>query len=361
MMTEIAKKLKEKIEINIPDNPGFGQKFSDHIFSMDYNVDEGWHNPEIKPLDNLTIHPATMFMHYGQAVFEGLKAFKTIDGDPVIFRPEKHLKRLNNSARRVCIPEMDESFMLKALIELISVEKNWIPTKPEQSLYIRPLVIGIDPFLGVRPSLTYKCIILLSPVGAYYPEGLKPVNIWVEDKYVRAVRKGLGECKTPANYAASMLAGEEARKNGYTQVLWLDAVEQKYIEEVGTMNIFIRLKDEVVTPKLTGGILPGVTRDSVIKILKKWDINITERLISMAEFVDEYNKGNVLGVFGTGTAAVISSVGWLTYKNNKMVINDGKPDDLALKLYDEITSIQYGKKEDGFNWLTFIEKKGIEA
>jgi branched-chain amino acid aminotransferase len=361
MMTEIAKKLKEKIEINIPDNPGFGQKFSDHIFSMDYNVDEGWHNPEIKPLDNLTIHPATMFMHYGQAVFEGLKAFKTIDGDPVIFRPEKHLKRLNNSARRVCIPEIDESFMLKALIELISVEKNWIPTKPEQSLYIRPLVIGIDPFLGVRPSLTYKCIILLSPVGAYYPEGLKPVNIWVEDKYVRAVRKGLGECKTPANYAASMLAGEEARKNGYTQVLWLDAVEQKYIEEVGTMNIFIRLKDEVVTPKLTGGILPGVTRDSVIKILKKWDINITERLISMAEFVDEYNKGNVLGVFGTGTAAVISSVGWLTYKNNKMVINDGKPDDLALKLYDEITSIQYGKKEDGFNWLTFIEKKGIEA
>jgi branched-chain amino acid aminotransferase len=361
MMTEIAKKLKEKIEINIPDNPGFGQKFSDHIFSMDYNVDEGWHNPEIKPLDNLTIHPATMFMHYGQAVFEGLKAFKTIDGDPVIFRPEKHLKRLNNSARRVCIPEIDESFMLKALIELISVEKNWIPAKPEQSLYIRPLVIGIDPFLGVRPSLTYKCIILLSPVGAYYPEGLKPVNIWVEDKYVRAVRKGLGECKTPANYAASMLAGEEARKNGYTQVLWLDAVEQKYIEEVGTMNIFIRLKDEVVTPKLTGGILPGVTRDSVIKILKKWDINITERLISMAEFVDEYNKGNVLGVFGTGTAAVISSVGWLTYKNNKMVINDGKPDDLALKLYDEITSIQYGKKEDGFNWLTFIEKKGIEA
>ncbi len=328
---------------------------------MDYNPEKGWHNPVIKPLSNLTLHPASMYLHYGQGIFEGLKAFKTDSGEVVIFRPEKHIQRLNNSARRICIPEVDPDFLLEALTELVAVEKDWIPTKHGESLYIRPFIFGSDDFLGVRPSQKYKLVIILSPVGAYYPEGFKPVKILVQDDYVRAVRKGLGECKTPANYAASLLAGEEARKKGFTQVLWLDGVEQKYIEEVGTMNIFIRFKDEVATPSLSGSILPGVTRDSVIQILKDCNMNLTERSISIDEVVSEYKKGNVLGVFGTGTAAIISSVGWLTYKDLQMTFNDGKPGDLDLKLFEELTSIHYGKKEDTHNWLTHVAVKEVEA
>ena len=260
------------------------------------------------------------------------------------------------------MPELDVQFTLKALTELIAIEKNWIPKNTGESLYIRPFMLGLDPFLGVRPSQMYKFIILLSPVGAYYAEGFKPVKILVQDDYVRAVRKGIGDCKTPANYAASLLASEEAIKKGFTQVLWLDGVEQKYIEEVGTMNIFIRLKDEVVTPELSGSILPGVTRRSVIQILKEWGENITERKISIDEVVSEYEKGNVLGVFGTGTAAVISSVGSLTFKDKTMIINNSQPDDLAVKLFDEITAIQYNKKEDTHNWVTHVESgENVEA
>lgn len=359
-MGNIKYQLKERSEKAYPpENPGFGQKFTDHVFVMDYNKENGWHNPVIKPVENLSLHPATTFFHYGQAVFEGLKSFKTVEGDAVIFRLKKHIERLNNSARRICIPEIDEKFLYQAVVELIAIEKDWISSKEGEALYIRPFIFGSDPFLGVRPSHTYKLVILLSPVGAYYPEGFKPVNILVEDKFVRAVKNGLGECKTPANYAASLLAGEEARKKGFTQVLWLDGIEKKYIEEVGTMNIFIRFKNEVATPMLTGSILPGVTRNSVIQILKDWKINVAERLISIDEFLTEYEKGNVLGVFGTGTAAVISSVGWLTYKDKKMAINNGEPGELAMKLYKEITSIQSGKIEDRFNWLTYVEK-GVE-
>lgn len=349
------------VPVEIPKNLGFGLIFTDHAFEMDYDPKIGWHNASIKPLKNLSLHPATMFMHYGQAIFEGLKAFKTINNDVVIFRPEKHFQRLNNSARRICIPEVDIDFAVKALSELVAIDKDWIPSKRGESLYIRPFIFGSDPVLGVRPSTTYKMIIVLSPVGAYYPEGFKPVKILAQDDYVRAVRKGLGECKTPANYAASLLAAEEAKKKGYTQVLWLDGVEQKYIEEVGTMNIFIRFKDEVVTPKLTGSILPGVTRDSVIQILKKWGMNISERLVSIEEVVSEYKKGNVLEVFGTGTAAIISSVGTLTYKDNKMVFSTDEPGELAYRLFEELTSIHYGNVEDKFNWLAYVEKKGVEV
>ncbi|MCW8811017.1 MAG: branched-chain-amino-acid transaminase, partial [Ignavibacteriaceae bacterium] len=238
-------------------------------------------------------------------------------------------------------------------------DKDWIPTKHRESLYIRPFIYGADPFLGVKPAKEYKFILLLSPVGAYYPEGFKPVKILVTDEYVRAVRKGLGDCKTPANYAASLLAGQSAVKKGFTQVLWLDGVEQKYIEEVGTMNIFINLKNEIVTPKLNGSILPGVTRRSVIEILKEWKMNIVEREISIDEVVNAYDKGDLIGVFGTGTAAIISPVGWLTYKDKKMVLNDGKPGELDTKLFDEITSIQYGLKEDTHNWLIQVEQKEV--
>ena len=361
-MEKINYQLKEnRDKITLPDQLGFGLVFTDHMFEMDYNAKNGWHNPVIKPVENLSLHPATMFIHYGQSIFEGLKAFKTDEGDIVMFRPDEHLKRLNKSAKRMCIPEVDTDFLLNVIKELITIDKDWIPAKDGESLYIRPFMYGSDPFLGVKPASSYKLIVLLSPVGAYYPEGFKPVKILAQNDYVRAVRKGLGECKAPANYAASLLAGEEARKKGFTQVLWMDAVEQKYIEEVGTMNIFIRFRDEVATPKLTGGILPGVTRKSVIKLLNDWGENVSERLISMQEVIDEYEKGNLLGIFGTGTAAVISSVGWLTYKDINMTINNGEPGELARKLFDELTGIHYGRKEDTYNWLTYVIKQGAEV
>lgn len=343
--------------IKLPDSLGFGQIFTDHVFEMDYTPAKGWHNPEIKPLASLTLHPASMFMHYGQAIFEGMKAFKQINDDVVLFRPDKHFERLNRSAARLCMPQVDIPFVIEALKELVAVERNWIPEKEGESLYIRPFMIGMDSVLGVKPSQSYKFIILLSPVGAYYPEGFKPVKILVQDDFVRAVRKGMGECKTPGNYAASLLAAEQARKIGYTQVLWLDGVEQKYIEEVGTMNIFITMKDEVVTPKLTGGILPGITRMSVIHMLRDWGMTVNERTISLAEFMEKYDRGEILGVFGTGTAAIISSVGEMLYKDKKMAINDGKPGKLALQLFEAITGIHTGKNPDTYNWLTQVQQE----
>jgi branched-chain amino acid aminotransferase len=359
-MEAIQFNLKErKTKVTLPESLGFGKIFTDHMFEMNYNEKDGWNNPVIRPVDNLAVHPASMFIHYGQTVFEGLKAFKHESGDVVIFRPEKHFERLNNSSRRVCIPEVDVDFALEALKELINIDKDWIPSKLGDSLYIRPFIYGSDPFLGVKSSKEYKFILLLSPVGAYYPEGFKPVKILVTDEYVRAVRKGLGDCKTAANYAASLLAGQEALKKGFTQVLWLDGVEQKYIEEVGTMNIFINLKNEIVTPRLNGSILPGVTRRSVIEILKEWKMNVVERDISIDEVVDAYDNGNLVGLFGTGTAAIISPVGWLTYKNKQMVFNDGKPGELDLKLFNELTSIHYGLKEDTHHWLMPVEQKEV--
>ena len=359
-METIQFNLKErKTKVILPEFLGFGKIFTDHMFEMDYNEKNGWHNAAIRPVEDLQVHPASMFIHYGQAVFEGLKAFRQESGDLVVFRPDKHFARLNNSSRRVCIPEIDVDFAIEALKELINIDKDWIPTKQGDSLYIRPFIFGSDPFLGVKPAKEYKLILLLSPVGAYYPEGFKPVKILVTDEYVRAVRKGLGDCKTPANYAASLLAGQEAVKRGFTQVLWLDGVEQKYIEEVGTMNIFINLKNEIVTPKLNGSILPGVTRRSVIEILKEWKMNIVERDITIDEVVNAYDKGNLIGLFGTGTAAIISSVGWMTYKNKQMIFNDGKPGELDLKLFNELTSIHYGLKEDIHGWLMHVEQKEV--
>ena len=361
-MEQIIYKIKERTDkIQFPDNLGFGKIFTDHVFEMDYTQNKGWHNPVIKSLSDLQMHPGTMFIHYGQAIFEGLKAYKTVNGEVTIFRPDQHIQRLNNSARRICIPEVDNEFLITALKELINIERDWIPNNQGESLYIRPFIYGNYPFLGVNPANAYKLIILLSPVGAYYPEGFKPVKILAQDDYVRAVRKGLGECKTPANYAASLLAGEEAMKQGFTQVLWLDGVTQRFIEEVGTMNIFINMKDEIVTPKLNGSILPGITRKTVIQLLKEWDKNIVEREITIDEVIEKYEAGDLMGVFGTGTAAVISSVGWLTFKDKEMVINNGEPGELAIKLFDEITSIQCGIKEDTHNWLFKVEKKEVSV
>lgn len=361
-MEKIEYHIKKRTEkIVLPENLGFGQIFTDHMFKMDYTPAKGWHTAQILPVDKLLTHPASSFIHYGQTIFEGLKAFKTINDEVVIFRPQTHIERLNNSAKRICMPQVDSSFVLEALKELVKIDSDWIPTKRGESLYIRPFMYGTDPALGVRPSRDYRLVILLSPVGAYYPEGFRPIKILVQDEYVRAVRKGLGECKTAANYAASLLATEEAVKRGFTQVLWLDGVHQKYVEEVGTMNIFVNFKNEVATPRLSGSILPGVTRRSVIQILKEWGMNVVERDISIDEIISEYDKGNLLGVFGSGTAAIISSIGWMTYKDKNMTFNNGEPGELDVKLFNELTSIHYGEKEDTHDWVFHVEKKGVEV
>ena len=361
-MEQIKYIIKERTEkVVLPKSLGFGQIFTDHVFEMDYSKDKGWHSPKIIPLEMLEMHPATSFIHYGQTIFEGLKAFKTVNDEAVIFRPDVHMQRLNNSARRICMPEIDTEFVLEALKELVAIESDWIPKNRGEALYIRPFMFGTDPALGVRPSFNYKLVILLSPVGAYYPEGFKPVKILIQDDYARTVRKGLGECKTAANYAASLLAAQEAGKKGFTQVLWLDGVEQKYLEEVGTMNIFVHFKDEIATPKLSGTILPGVTRRSVIQILKEWGKNVSERAISVEEVLSAYDKGNLVGLFGTGTAAIISSVGSLTYKDKNMSFNNGEPGEFDLKLFNELNAIHRREKADTHNWLVKAEKKGVEA
>ena len=336
-----------------PDNSslGFGTIFTDHMFNMDYNPDNGWHNPRIEPYTAIEMDPATMVLHYGQAVFEGLKAYKTDSGAVQFFRPKDNFKRLNRSCRMLCIPAFDEDFVFDAMKQLIALEKDWIPGAPETSLYIRPTIIATDPFLGVRASYTYRFFIILSPVGAYYPEGFNPVKIWVTKNHVRAVRGGIGEAKAAGNYAASLYAGEEAHKHGYTQVLWLDGVHQKYIEEVGSMNIFFVIDDELVTPVLNGSILPGITRDSVLTMAKKWNIKVSERQISIDDLIDAHDSGKLQEIFGSGTAAVISPVGEMKYGDRVINIGGGKVGPMANRLYQAITDIQYGRTEDTQGWI----------
>jgi branched-chain amino acid aminotransferase len=343
-----AEALKEKPDEN---NLGFGTLFTDHMFNMDYSPDQGWHNPRIEPYQALTMDPATMVLHYGQGVFEGLKAYRTQTGDVQLFRPMENVRRLNRSAKRLCIPEMDEDFVLKAIKQLITVEKDWVPGAPGTSLYIRPTIIATDPFLGVRASFTYRFYIILSPVGAYYPEGFNPVKIFVTRDFVRAVRGGVGEAKTMGNYAASLLAGDKAHEEGYTQVLWLDGVEQKYIEEVGAMNIFFVIGDEIITPMLNGSILPGITRNSVVELGKSWGLNVAERKISIDEVMAAHGSGTLKEVFGSGTAAVISPVGEIKYGDHLITIGDGAVGPLSRRLYNSLTDIQYGKAEDPHGWI----------
>lgn len=348
--------LERETKVVLPENLVFGKVYTDYVFEMDYDEDfGGWHNATIKKFSKVELHPAAIVLHYGQSIFEGLKAYKQVDGRIALFRPEKNIERLNRSAKRMCIPEVDPQFVLNSLLELIRLEKDWIPTKPGHSLYIRPIMFATEPLLGVRASETYKLIIMLSPVGPYYPEGFKPVPILVTNKYVRAVRKGMGEAKTAGNYAAGMLAQKEAKKEGYSQVLWLDGIEQKYIEEVGAMNIFIQFKDEVATPSLNGTILPGITRMSVIQLLKDWNYNINERLVSIDEVMEAYDNKKLIELFGTGTAAVISSVSKLKFNEKLLMFDENKPGDLGTKLYEELTSIQYGKIEDRHGWMTYLD------
>lgn len=334
---------------------GFGQYFSDHMFIMDYTEGKGWHDARIVPYGPLALDPSSMVLHYGQAIFEGLKAYKTADGRILLFRPKKNMERINISNDRMCMPPIDVDFGVEAIKALVKLEEEWIPTEEGTSLYIRPFMFATDPVLGVRPSDTYKYLVILSPSGAYYPGGINPVKIYVENKYVRAVRGGTGFAKTPGNYAASLKAQAEAKKEGYVQVLWLDGVERKYIEEVGAMNVFFKIKGEIVTPALEGSILPGITRDSVIQLLKKWDVPVSERKVSVEELYEAHANGTLEEAFGTGTAAVISPIGELNWNGNKITLNEGKIGDLSQKLYDTITGIQFGKIEDFMGWTTEVK------
>ncbi|MBQ6943968.1 MAG: branched-chain amino acid aminotransferase [Ruminococcus sp.] len=334
---------------------GFGHIFTDYMFVMSYDAGQGWHDPEIRPYAPIELSPAAMCLHYGQTVFEGLKAYRTADGKIQLFRPEENFKRLNQSNERLVIPELPIDMAMEGLMELLKVEKDWVPSKDGESLYIRPFIFACDPFLGVKPGDQYLFMIILSPSGAYYASGLNPVNIYVENKYVRAVRGGMGYAKTGGNYAASLIGQDEAHKQNYAQVLWLDGVEQKYIEEVGAMNIFFVIDGEVVTPALQGSILPGITRKSAIEVCKSKGIKVSERRISIQEIADAYDAGKLDEVFGTGTAAVISPVGHLKWNDKVMEINGNKIGAISQMLYDTMTGIQWGKIEDTFNWTVEVK------
>lgn len=332
----------------------FGSIYTDHMFIMDYETGKGWINPRIEEYKNIEISPAALVFHYGQSMFEGMKAYKTDNGKTYLFRPQKNIKRANNSNKRLCIPEIPEEDFLQAIIQLVKIDEDWIPKQKGASLYIRPFVIATEESLNVKPSSQFKFMIILSPVGAYYKEGLNPVKIWIEDEYVRAVKGGIGAAKTGGNYAASMLSQEKAHKAGFSQVLWLDAIEHKYIEEVGAMNIFFKIDGKIVTPALNGSILPGVTRASVIDLCKSWNMEVEERKVSSEEVYNAAKEGKLEEVFGSGTAAVISPVGTLKFGKEVYEINNGKIGDVSQKVYDTITGIQTGKVEDKFNWIVEV-------
>lgn len=343
-----AAALKEKPKKGQP--LGFGKIFTDYMFTMQYTEGKGWHDPVIEPFHNLSLSPAAMVFHYGQEMFEGLKAYKGEGGKVFLFRPDMNAKRANRSNDRLCIPRLPEEDFVQAVKELVSVERDWIPEDEGTSLYIRPFIIATDEFLGVAPSQTYLFMIILSPSGAYYESGLAPVGIWIEDEYVRAVKGGTGFAKTGGNYASSLIAQVKAHDEGFSQVLWLDGVERKYIEEVGAMNIFFKISGKLVTPMLNGSILPGVTRDSVIQLARSWGYEVEERRISVEELLAAQHSGALEEVFGTGTAAVISPVGKLRFQDEIMTIHDGKIGELSQKIYDTVTGIQWGKLDDPFGW-----------
>lgn len=332
----------------------FGEIFTDHMFEMTYSPEKGWHDGVIKPYGPITLEPSTMVFHYGQEMFEGLKAYKTDNGEIALFRPEMNAKRTNQTNERMCMPQIDPDLMISAIKELVRVDKDWIPQSEGTSLYIRPFIFAADPFLGVRPSSIYKFFIILCPVGTYYKSGLQPTKIFVEDEYVRAVSGGTGYAKVGGNYAASLKAQEKATKKGYNQVLWLDGVERKYVEEIGTSNAFFKINGTVYTSPLTGSILPGITRDSVITLLKHWGMKIEEKRLTIQDIFDAHKEGILEEVFASGTAAVISPVGVLGWKGEDIIINNNEIGKLSQKLYDTITQIQNGKEKDEFGWIVHI-------
>ena len=333
-------------------NLGFGKIFTDHFFTMKYHHDRGWHDAMIGPYHELSLEPTAMCFHYGQEIFEGLKAYRGRNGSIFLFRPSENIKRMNASAKRLCMPTIDPDLFMEAMKKLALIEQDWIPHGRGTSLYIRPTMIATERSLGVHPSNEYLFFIVVGPVGAYYPEGFNPTKIYVSEEYVRSAPGGIGHCKAAGNYAASLYASKLAAEMGYTQVLWLDAIERKYVEEVGTSNIFFVIGNELITPPLTGTILPGVTRDSVIQIARSWGINVLERPLAMDEILSAFASGNptIREVFASGTAAIVSPIGQICYQGKVHIIGEGKTGPLAEKLYNEILGIQYGEKEDPFNW-----------
>lgn len=343
--------LKEKPD---PTQLGFGQYFTDYMLSYDYDDDKGWHDLKIVPYGPIEVSPAAQGIHYGQSVFEGLKAYKH-NGEVVLFRPDQNFKRINDSLARLEMPKIDEDVLLEGLKQLVDVERDWVPEGEGQSLYIRPFVFATEGILGVRASKHYKLLIILSPSGAYYGgDALQATKIYVEDEYVRAVRGGVGFAKVAGNYAASLLAQTNANQLGYDQVLWLDGVERKYVEEVGSMNIFFVENGKVVTPALNGSILPGITRKSIIELAKELGYEVEERKVSVAELFEAYDKGELTEVFGSGTAAVISPVGTLKYEDREIVINNNEPGEITQKLYNEYVGIQSGQLEDKHGWRVVV-------
>lgn len=349
---ELVANKKAKPDEN---NLGFGKYFTDHMFIMDYDEGQGWHDARIVPYQNLSLDPACMVFHYAQEMFEGLKAYRTPNGDIQLFRPDQNIERMNNTNERLCIPKLEPSDVLDALKALVKVEKDWVPSVDGTSLYIRPFIIATDVQLGVHPSKSYKFMIILCPVGSYYAEGIKPVKIFVEREYVRAVKGGTGFAKIGGNYACSLIGQKKAEEMGYSQVLWLDGIEHKYIDEVGAMNVFFVIDGKVITPALDeGNILPGVTRRSCIQLLGSMGYEVEERKLSLEEVVEASKNGKLNEAFGTGTAAVVSPMGLLDIGDMKININNGEIGPVAQKLYDTLTGIQWGKIEDSFGWTVKV-------
>ncbi len=347
-----AEKLKEKPDDSVL---GFGKYFTDHMFVMDYSDGIGWHDARIVPYGPISLEPSAMVFHYAQEMFEGLKAYRTASGEIQLFRPDRNIARMNNTAKRLCIPQIPAEDALQAIETLVKYEQDWVPHSEGTSLYIRPFVIATDPMLGVHPAHNYVFMIILSPVGSYYAGGLDPVKIFVEKEYVRAVKGGTGQAKCGGNYAASLIGQEKAEKYGCEQVLWLDGVHHKYVDEVGSMNVFFVIDGEVVTPELTdGNILPGVTRMSCIELLRSWGMKVTERKVEAAELFEAHRAGKLDEAFGTGTAAVISPIGVLNEDGNAITINNNEIGPISQRLYDELTGIQWGKVEDTHGWTVKI-------
>ena len=330
---------------------GFGKIFTDYMFVVDYAPEKGWHDAKIVPYAPFEMDPASMVLHYGQAIFEGTKCYRANDGSLQMFRPRDNFVRMNRSAQRMCMAEIDIDLCMKGLTQLLQVEKDWVPNSKGTSLYVRPTLIATDPVLGVHASKTYRFFIILSPVGAYYPGGLSPIGIWVEDEYVRAVRGGVGHAKTAGNYAASILAANKAEEKGYVQVLWLDGIERRYVEEVGAMNMMFVYGDKIVTPSLSGSILPGITRDSVLKLAAHLGYKVEESRLAIDEVFEDIKAGRLTEAFGTGTAAVISPVGELCFKGEKQKVGDGGIGRITQQLYDTLTGIQLGRELDPFGWV----------
>ncbi len=332
----------------------FGKLFTDRMFVMEYDSDQGWHSARIEPYGPFTLDPAAMVLHYSQEIFEGLKAFRRPDGSIAMFRPTDNIDRFNRSARRMCMPEVDEKFFMDAMLELVRLEADWVPQSMGTSLYIRPTMIATEAMLGVRPANKYLCYIILSPVGAYYKGGIAPVKIWISDHYVRATEGGTGEAKTGGNYAASLYAAKQASEAGYDQVLWLDAKEKRYVEEVGSMNMVFLYDGKIVTSPLHGTVLDGITRRSALTLLKEMGYEIEERALTVDEVMEGAQNGRLSEAFGTGTAVVISPVGSFCYKDQCVQLGDGTPGKLTMDLYNKLTGIQYGQEPDTHNWVTML-------